>query len=973
MSFGKRLLTKIFFPVICHIVLSTDLTALEYSRKVSVSSVKPDSRQRPLKKAMIFAERQPYIPSQNYMHYYIDRPLYTDVSLRRAKDPQKAGFLKDVEVVKQYGINGFGSLAYFNLHLSQLKYLEKAEVKNYSQMIIFPAAWCDLHYDKIKNMVIQAAKSPYTTRINGKIACWSWGSHQKGLIDKLTKRLRSEKDVPPFLVFGDLYFMDMYRAYHKYKVKGQKIPDKIIADFKIKLQESLDLFDGLQMRICNLTRDYRGKFGYTAEQDGVYTDYLLPITLEVLKKEKNKGKMLGAYIRQAYVNHLAGWIHDEFGTAKLRCYMDAAMLFNPDVLMLFEWNEANENTSFQPTVANGRSMERVVNYYRAVLNHEKQTPRLGDDTDIPNLVLSLRQSVRLGEPYHLELLGIPDGADLPCEAQVILRNYAGKIIQKLPIETIPGDKLIAYSYLIPSEQFAGEMLIQAELITKFKGKRQKWDCFDVTRIRPTTEWNYKYTRHPLREVLPVQNVDFSVKKENDGSFSIDGKISADEKLASLEVVDRGEEIAAADPDKEFDRDKYYLFRGNFTTRKHLGTLKGRIRVKGSKNWKLRSAHNAWDSFHKKKWTEDEALVETLFSTCRGTFLLAVPKNEITDAVLQFDYDKIGKFEFNLQKLLKNKQEARILPQSVRIEMERMDFLGDYPRHIKNKKAEIKTRLNSANRFPVFQLRAISEAGKIYRSRPLAPVALSGPRKEIDVFSESQKHPVSVSVYVDQIPDVNYIFNPANGAWLMNKFDSQYNAKLGGGWVYAYSMSEPNAVPADFTRADPEWKPENNRSILHFDGKGSYLILPIETIPRSAVFTVEFEIKPENSENQVLLRSASGGSQSGLQLIIEDGCLKGTYMGLSIIPVHFNTKLPVIPGQWNKVSITKDFKNISFSVNGKVKSFRYGRRGTSFKPTVFGGYVAPGPGIPKKVSPFKGGVRYLRIRHDKTLNRNKRSK
>jgi hypothetical protein len=214
--------------------------------------------------------------------------------------------------------------------------------------------------------------------------------------------------------------------------------------------------------------------------------------------------------------------------------------------------------------------------------------------------------------------------------------------------------------------------------------------------------------------------------------------------------------------------------------------------------------------------------------------------------------------------------------------------------------------------------------------------------------------------------LNYVFKPSNGAWLTNGFDKHYNAMLGGGWVYAYSMSKSNAVPSDFTKADPEWSTENNRNILHFDGKGSYLILPVEAVPRSAVFTIEFEIKPENSENQILLRSVAEG-QSGLQLVIENGCLKGTYLGLSIIPMHFNTKLRVIPGQWNKICITKDFKNIIFSLNGKVESFRYGRRGTSFKPTIFGGYVAPGPGIPKKISPFKGDLRYLRIIHDKFLD------
>ena len=72
------------------------------------------------------------------------------------------------------------------------------------------------------------------------------------------------------------------------------------------------------------------------------------------------------------------------------------MAARPDVILLPEWDEFNENTCFRPTVYGGTTTQRIMRYYEPDQRVDP-TPVPGDDTSIPNLILSARKCVTLGE------------------------------------------------------------------------------------------------------------------------------------------------------------------------------------------------------------------------------------------------------------------------------------------------------------------------------------------------------------------------------------------------------------------------------------------------------------------------------------------------------------------------------------------------------------------------------------------------
>lgn len=969
---GKTIILPLAF-----VLLAAGAAEVPFTRTVS-RAAKPGARARRLEKTLIFAERQLYGPFQNLLHRYTDRPLFLDVTLR--DDPEigsYAAFFRDIEILRNAGLDGFGSLDYFNVHRAQLKLLgERPPAPGYSQMIVFPGYWAESRYAEVKSMILDAEKSPFTTRLDGKLLMWCYGNGTEAH-EKWARRLRADEDIPPFLFIGDMPFLDIYTAFGKYEKgkKPQRIPREIVEAFRGKVAKAAEAFDGFQLWCTEYYPDHIGEYPRHSLKTDIYRKYLLPVAQEVMGRPENKGKLFGTYLRNGYVNPFAGTTDGEYGTETLRSYLDEILLVNPDVLMLFEWNEANENTHFQPTVAHGRTWERVLAYYRSALDRTPPAPRPGDDTTVPNLVLSVRQALKLGEPYHLELLYLPDGAtEKELTARVTLKDAAGRVLVTFPVEKIPTGELLAINYRLPSECLADSDSVTAELETGYGERKKIWRGFDSTRLSATTCRDYLYSHHPLRELIEPETHSFEIRPApGEEAYAISAAFVCGEKLAALEVLDGLEEVAAADRENVFDRAKYAILRGRFTSLipSRFGdgaaaVLKGTAKTPGAPNAILKSGHYAWESFGVRGKEGDIWKVTCHFGGGTGTFFALVPKEELAGAKIVFDLEKLGIVECALDEAHSLGKKGMELKDTARLDLERLDDLADYPKPVGEPQAEIRVTLPSANRFPAYQLRAVTASGKVWRSALVHPNAHAPVKRPLQVFSDTAKQPVTVAVAKDRIPDLVYSFDPKYGAWLPCVRERRYDAQLGGSGRYAEPMdgaAKKKRLPPDFVRPDPEWTEEEGRPALKF-AKGCYLTLPQEAIPRGAVYALSFEIKPAGAENQVLLRTrATDDHDCGLQLVLENGTLRISHFGILLVPRHFDTGFPLKPGEWNTVTIQKDFEKICATVNGQKREFGYDRRARRFQACVFGGNVAPGPGIPDTVAPFTGLLRALRVKHD----------
>lgn len=950
-----------------------NLNDVAYTRRVAFAA-KPAERPRRIDRTWIFAERQLYGGHQNMLHIWADRPLFHDAGLRDAAvGGLDAAFLKDVDVLRRVGLDGFASLDHYPVHLRQLKRLGelKNPVAGYSQMIVIPGYATERDYPKIKNMILSAAKSPYTTRLDGKLVFWCYGWGEQGRHEWWAKRLRSDAEIPPFLFIGDMPLIDIYHAWNKYEWKGERTPAAEVAAFRKKVEDAIAVMDGFQVRCTEYYWDHDGGYEHRSEKAGFYRDYLLPIALEMFSRPENRGKLIGTYVRQGYTNRFTGVVDGQFGTETLRNYLDEILLLNPDVLMCFEWNEAEENTHFQPTVANGTTYARVLAHYRALLDRQPFAPQPGDDTRIPNFIVSVRQSLRLGETYRVELLYLPDGAaPQTIKAQMCVKDEDGRVRVTLPMETFATDRLTAVTYEMPSERFPDAQTLKVELATDVEGDRRTWTAFDATLVDATRCKNYLYTHHPLREQLNVVEAAFNAQT-NATETSIAATLVANEPIASFEILDGSEEVAAADREDRFDRRRFVIFRGMISAMDtgKLGWTNGTISVVGATNAMFASGHYPWEGFRLGASTADGTWkIDCNLGSNRSNFFVCVPHGDLAKAMLDLDLKDAAAFRVPLADAARLGCRAIQLPTGVRLDIERADELPDVPKPLDVRSAAIAETMPSLNRFPIYRPRAVSMNGKIWRGAPVLPRRPSGAPIETSIWSDTERRAVTVPIAADRLPSFDYRFTPEYGALLPCDAGRRWFATLGGGTVYAEPMRYAfwrKRVPTDFVRADPSWEKLDGAYALRFDGHGSYLTLPAEVLPRGSAYTLDFEIRPETNGTYVLLRQQrADGRNVGLQLVVVGGKLRVSHFGVRLVPRHFDTGLSVPADTWSHIRITKDFESLSATVNGETFRTAYDRRADMFQGAVFGGNVEPGPGIPEGVCPFKGLLRQLSIKHGK---------
>ena len=959
------------------------------------------NRPRKLKKTWILAERQIYWPGANVLHYWKDRPLFHDATLRQPKDGLNGlmrGYLRDVEILQDSGLDGFGCIAYHGVNTEMLSLLEKHPPQPGFLMMpvlcpsdggvnlnegVREAPGFKAVYDREKSYLLSFAKSPYAARVDGKVVFWTYGKNVKTLM-AWAKALREDPEVPPFVMIGQMPFFDMYEAYGYVSATGalgkdgaKNIPTEKVEAFRRKVSEAARLMGGLQMWMTNIRNDWNGEYPTKTEATPIWRDYLLPVADEVLRRPENRDVLVGAYLEKGYLNNFEGWAKGNYGTAALRTQLDELLLINPDVLMCFEWNEENENTHFQPTVAHGKVWTRVLKYYRSLLDHEPPQPMKGDDVRVPNLVLSVRQALKIGEPYHLELLYLPDGsAEAWVTAQVTLRDENGKVLVSFPEETIPTSKLKAIDYRIASENLAGSLCVTPEVRVAYAGMNKLWKGFDSTRLSPTTCKNYLYSHHPLREMLVPNDERLEVAAVSArGEYKIEAALSCDEPLAALEVVDGVDEVAAADAVGWFDDAAYALFRAEISTvcpslfgkteTERVRTV--RVKFGNAPRGELRNSDYMWETASVGNRDKNGYPVRVRMSESSSRFFVRVPRTELSHSKMTVFVPELPSFSIDLETVMRLGICRQSLGKTVTFTLSRLDDLADTSAPLNARAASLRRTHMSASRFPVYQLRAVTQTGKVYRSAPVMPRRPADGACVLNVWSDMERKAVKARVRTDQVPVFDYAFDPACGDLLKSGWDNATDALLGGCSAYGQPMCVAEAMgklpKALGGSTAPTWVQDGERWSLHF-ADGTYLCLPQEVIPRGAEYAVEFEIRPVSVKNQVLLRSSSTHTpDNGLQMTIKDGTVHLSFYGIAWYnPPDFDTKTSLRTGEWNVVRIVKRFEALECVVNGVKSVFDYDRRARAFSFHIFGSNLMPNETVGKGFSPFEGDLRALRISH-----------
>ena len=692
----------------------------------------------------------------------------------------------------------------------------------------------------------------------------------------------------------------------------------------------------------------------------IYDQYLLPMLREIRRKPEFSGKLYGFVIKHGYINHMTGVTHGEYGTARLRLQMDRIVRMDPDFIVLFEWNEFNENTCFQPTLRNSMALQRLIRYYCCLLKGRPLQPNPGDDTAIPPLILSARETVRCGEIIRFELLNVPD-TETPADFQAELSLYDlnGRKLCSFPKETFNRSKMRAVTYRVPSEQFSMLTALRPVLkITKTNGKEIRFDQLQTVRLHPTVCKDYKEVRQPLRDLIIPQTADLRVEKLPDGRYRLSGKFESSEKLAALEVLDQGREIYAVDPVNEFDRDNNIIVRGSIST-KHSRMRNLEIQLVNAGKWKFRPWEQANISFGKWRQKGNTVRSQTHVWSANNQFLLIIPRNAAAQAEIRFAVDGESR-SLKIADLLKTEKYAEIY-KNCRVDWEVYHELPDIPLHPGQKKLSFSTTVKSLNRFPQFQLRAVSVSGKIWRGPVLQPCDIPPETEKMNIYSETSGKIETVQVPQALIPDLHYCIDPAAGAILKNSYEPKYDAQLGGGFVYdepAYRLTLP-----DNTSFAPVYVEEDNGPALEFK-KISYINFPSEAFPRGS-FTMTFEIKPDRKSRPYVIFRHYSWILGSVTIFAKSDRLCLAFGDKDLKKHLFATGLKLVPDEWSKVKICFDQKSLTFSVNGKTRCYPVPAPMLAlyFKPAIFGGHLKAEFGLPSGAEFFSGQLRRFEIRHN----------
>ena len=751
-------------------------------------------------------------------------------------------------------------------------------------------------------------------------------------------------------------------ARKQYQTTGE-VESEAAEAIKQNWRDYLEVADGLVSPSVGMYR--RADRGFDA---GFYRDFIIPTLLSVMNEPQNSGKYLELMAVTGHFNFMTGSTLREEGTKTLRRSFEIAMAARPDVIDMPEWDELNEHTCIEPTITNGLTTQRIIKYYTHIRNGEAPAPNAGDDTSIPNLVVSYRKALTLGEALQIELLNIPDGTGRePYEVAVTLADAEGETVRRFEPVTLDPGTLADQTLALPTEEIAGEMLLRPNVAVRTADGRELdyADGLHHITLRPTDNWDYKWVKQPLRDVLRPDEVSFSVEPVDGavGSHRISGSIECEEPLAFVEVLEDRDEIYGVDPSGEYpDRDEFMLLKVTIRAMRSQGTLKGTMSVEGADA----TIHTETDGRYYFNRGDHLEMNTRLGLWPRGT-IFSFPRAQAEGATLMMDLGPVNK-SIPVAKVLRHGVYSETEGNGVTVTLEDFRRLPDITPHVDAPSASFDFSFTPQRPHAVFHMRAIAKSGRIYRSAPVMIAGIEpGEPVNLDVYSDSQQKHVTVQVDGGTIPDIEYQLDPANGSLLPTDAGRCFWGQLGGrpvdvtgrGGGESGTMGDPfqngRAYPADAPATAPEYVTEDGQPCLKFDGIGNYIVFPREMTPRRGGWTLALEIKPTSNKKQVLF-THHGHYIGSVMVYLEDGKLWSRYTDQYVKSTTQQSGLSLPMGEWSQVEIHFDLASMTFTVNGETSEPQPAPGpGLYIGTSVFGG-------IGDGTQYFEGYLRALRMIH-----------
>ncbi len=914
----------------------------------------------------------------DYYNRWVDRPLFVDPALADPDEARQviqsaAEFRRTREIVGQYGLRGLGFFPeYHREYFYDLARNDPGE--GFSLLTDFGP---DEDIEKKVRLAGVALENPGSFRIDGKVVIVSYraDSRPPEFWEEVFRRAREKHgDHFLFLPSLDRFGGESVSRWIPRFDAGTITPEQETA-IREYLRQWARSTDGLYFAgIASLKTKQR------VHHEAFYRDFIIRHMREVLAEPEFAGKKkwgLSACIGHENCTRL-GYTLSSDGTATLRRSLEAALDAEPDLIVIPEWDEQNENTSLRPTVYNGRTAMRLLRHYTSREQGRLQEPLADDDTDIPNLILTYRKILVLGETLQLELLRVPESGAAGKESLTVrieLTSGTGDVVWTSPEVIMEPGELRAHVERIPSESFsAHRYLLPVLKVTGPAGERVYSEGWQPLELRSTWNWDYKWVMQPLRDRLAVSQCELAVTpagKGPDGDprrLEVSARLAADEPLAYVELLDNDDVIYSHEITDPMPREteETAVFRIDWQS---LDSLSDRRRLAGGIT--LKHARGQW-TVPEGMRVEDGGS-RLVFdgqpsSNWVRRVLLSVPAEQLDAAVLDIDLPGIRQGKLPLRRVHEEEIHGFPAPMGFNLVISRFLRQDRMPRHLDAASVAFTVPVSADLPRSRLQLQAVSISGKVYRSRPVLAGTPSGRTRSARVFSDSAGRAVDVEVDAAHLPDIVYPFTPdQTGSVLRTAAGRPFWGLLGGYSSQATGRGgaesrdgTPFLRPEDYpgtagTPSAPTWREISpGTHALVFDGKSTFLTLPQGTIPRRAGYEIQMEILPDHLEGTQVLLSHRSYYPGSLTILLEEGRLKARFLNQFAEGKTVDSGLVVEPGKWADVRVRYDQETLVFQVDGH-----------SGDPLPL-----PGPGAYDTVSVvggygtewFAGKLKSLRIRH-----------
>jgi hypothetical protein len=769
--------------------------------------------------------------------------------------------------------------------------------------------------------------------------------------------------------YGDFHFVPdiSIQSVSRWKAKIRKgqLGEADFEELRERMRRILRISDGLKYaNYTDATDVFGGERSFDAD---FFRRYLKPLILQVFAEPEFKDKLLSMNVGMGHMNTYSGFQRcSSNGTKTLRDSFACALELNPDFITFFEWDEWNENTGIRPTLWNSFAARRIVCAMRSEAEGRTNEPLPGDDLAIPNIIVSFRKTLALGDSFCVELLSVPDSAAKGnATVKLTLKDENGTALATFPRQRLDLTRMDERRIRWDSALAGDSCVIIPELEVEWPGGHRIWkDGLPFAEVRTTANWDRKWVLMPLRDLLDGASCAVSACGSRDGVLKIGIKAKTPRPMDRLEVLDGGDIVYSMSGDERNsfrEDDGYYVFASmNFCSVYTSGN--GELSVEGVTDAEWLIGMQRTRGLKRKIHTQAKYTPDTY---------LRIRKDEAPNAVLKLRWGSMGEYSVPLDKVLANGVYSVSGTNGLCFGVHRFNRQAAFFTPVAAKHAESVADIVPDLPVSVISGHALTSDGKIFRSRPIVVGKRSGRKVSVKVWSEERGAPVDVIVDSARVPDLAYdVSGEKSGTVARSGYGWAFNGILGGSTAVGTRRNRGGdsrqhcctEKSAGLPSRAPAVSGSGLDAEMEFDGTGRYFVMPGGTIPTTCAYRFSFEFLPEvtGGEQEIFAcGSPSMWGVIGFLKIARDGrvrgvCLSAHHRG----DAYFTSRNAVKFREWNRIEVVSHVDSIELFLNGessgRVSLLQPGRFNSN---CWFGG---------REKALFKGRIRNVRVAHGRDM-------